>query len=341
MPLKKLKVVLVSSLLFFATILAINTVSITPTNGINALTIINSRVNYLANFRWTPQESIAGWNSKYYLYKNGSYTIPYSQPYMTGGYIYYNVPIDEFENKISQIKSSTKHGAGQMMPGVGMDCSSFVSYLLDMPKRFTTYTFSQSANSNSYGLSNSSWSKIKSGDLLNSVKIGHVMYVINVNGNYITTVEQTPNNGIDTVIRTRTNAQLSGYNVISYNGKYISDLDYVGELPEETPSNAPSATTPPSTALPPSVESGVVTPDVPENENVSNNPNSNESITPPQIENENGGTGCNSSINASYNIVIVSILALIIIFGKKNQKKVQKWKNFYKLLLIGIDITIY
>ena len=46
-----------------------------------------ARAEYLYQYRWTPTQNLGGWGTTFYA--GQSYTVPYSQPYYYGGYLFY------------------------------------------------------------------------------------------------------------------------------------------------------------------------------------------------------------------------------------------------------------
>ncbi len=195
------------------------------TKAVDYVSIMNARAQQMADYRWTPTTTFSGWAGRYTFSAGGSYTIPYSQPYNNGGYVFYNLSLDSFESQIGTMKSGTTYGDGTTMPIRGMDCSSFCSFIYDLPSRCTTYTFFTYANNGTNGFAYGSMNTVKAGDLVNSNS--HVRYVMSVSGQNVTTCEQTPNSGIDTVIKTYTKTYLTnnGYSVLTYDGRYIQDGD--------------------------------------------------------------------------------------------------------------------
>lgn len=178
------------------------------------------RADYILNFRWTAVDNVTGWG--YTFTAGNSYTIPYSQPYNHGGYLFYNITLDYFEQQ-SKIASSNVYRHDNVGGGTyyGLDCSAFASFCLGVPTRCTTYTFESWANANSNGFYYKNYSTVAKGDLLNSNSVGHVLVVGNVNGDYISCYESTPqyrSGRADICYTTKTKAQWQtiGYYVLGY-----------------------------------------------------------------------------------------------------------------------------
>ena len=178
------------------------------------------RADYILNFRWTAVNNVTGWG--YTFTAGNSYTIPYSQPYNHGGYLFYNITLEYFEQQ-SKIASSKVYARNTVGDGTyyGLDCSSFAAFCLGVTTRCTTYTFESWANANSNGFYYKNYSTVAKGDLLNSNSVGHVLVVGNVNGDYISCYESTPqyrSGRADICYTTKTKAQWQaiGYYVLGY-----------------------------------------------------------------------------------------------------------------------------
>lgn len=182
-----------------------------------------NRAEQMVNYRWSPKANVTGWRGNYTFSKGGSYTIPYSQPYSgSGKYLFYGISLDSFNSAVASssnaIYSNTyKNGDSVQCPIYGMDCSSFVSYILGLSSRATTSTFNTYATNGSNGFSFSNYTNIKAGDIINKAA-SHVRFVYKVSGDTVYYYEQTPNNGLDTrkSSASKTTLQNAGYKVISY-----------------------------------------------------------------------------------------------------------------------------
>ncbi|HBJ98478.1 MAG TPA: hypothetical protein DDY82_05430, partial [Clostridiales bacterium] len=179
-----------------------------------------ARAEYILNYRWKAVANVTGWG--YTFTAGNSYTIPYSQPYNHGGYLFYNISLNYFEQQ-SKIAGSNVYRHDNVGGGTyyGLDCSAFASFCLGVPQRCTTYTFESWANAGSNGFYYKSYDTVAKGDLLNSNSVGHVLVVGNVNGNYISCYESTPqyrSGRADICYTTYTKAQWKniGYYVLGY-----------------------------------------------------------------------------------------------------------------------------
>lgn len=178
------------------------------------------RAQVFAEYRWSPLHNVYGWKQRYVMYAGGNYTVPYAQSYSGNGrYVGIAMSLREFTANVavssSPIYSGYTNAAGIAMPVFGTDCSGFVSYILGID-RLTTVGFREKAEEGK-SFYYVSYSGISAGDLLN-LSGSHVLFVAGVNNGVITTYEQTPNGGLDTVVRER-NAEYfrdRGYKVIRY-----------------------------------------------------------------------------------------------------------------------------
>ncbi|MBO4963124.1 MAG: hypothetical protein J6C97_05030, partial [Clostridia bacterium] len=183
-----------------------------------------ARAEYILNYRWTPTRTLGGWGTTFYA--GNQYTIPYSQPYMYGGYLFYNITLEQFEQYAASGSNGfydyhNNGGQTTACPRYGLDCSAFASFCLGVPTRCTTYTFETWANNGSNGFYYKNFNTVSRGDLLNSNSVGHVLVVGEVNGDNVSCYESTPqyrSGRADICYTTKTKAQWQsiGYNVLGY-----------------------------------------------------------------------------------------------------------------------------
>ena len=185
-----------------------------------------ARAEYMYQYRWTPTQNLGGWGTTFYA--GESYTVPYSQPYYYGGYIFYNVTLAQFEEYALNGSNGfynyhDNNGNTSACPKYGIDCSGFVSFCIGSKTRYTTYYIKEYANSNQNGFYNKTWETATRGDILNCNNSyrQHVLMIKEVNGEYITTYESTPGyrvGNMDIWVRTQTKTQWAndGYNVVGH-----------------------------------------------------------------------------------------------------------------------------
>ena len=184
------------------------------------------RAEYLYQYRWTPTKTLGGWGTTFYA--NNSYTVPYSQPYYYGGYLFYNITLAQFEDYALNGTNGfydyhNNNGNTSPCPKYGIDCSAFVSFCIGSKTRYTTYTIKTNADSNTNGFYNKSWNTATRGDILNcnNASRQHVLLIKEVSGENITTYESTPGYSMgyqDIRVRTQTKTQWAndGYNVVGH-----------------------------------------------------------------------------------------------------------------------------
>lgn len=184
------------------------------------------RAEYMYQYRWTPTQTLGGWGTTFYA--GNQYTVPYSQPYYYGGYLFYNITLAQFEEYALTGANNfysyhDNNGGTSACPRYGIDCSAFVSFCIGSVERYTTYTIKNNADSRQKGFYNKSWETATRGDILNcnNSTRQHVLLIKEVVGDNITTYESTPGYRIgyqDIRVRTQTKAQWAndGYNVVGH-----------------------------------------------------------------------------------------------------------------------------
>ncbi|MCL2568855.1 MAG: S-layer homology domain-containing protein [Oscillospiraceae bacterium] len=106
------------------------------------------RARQQLEIRWTPLEDIVGWRGTYTFRAGNTYIgIPYAQPINQGRYIPWGASLERFINAVKDINSpmytsfSYIGTHANIGPFYGSDCSSFVSWALNQPRRTHTGTF--------------------------------------------------------------------------------------------------------------------------------------------------------------------------------------------------------
>jgi len=184
------------------------------------------RAEYMYQYRWTPTQTLGGWGTTFYA--GNQYTVPYSQPYYYGGYLFYNVTLAQFEEYALNGTNGfydyhDNNGNTSACPKYGIDCSAFVSFCIGSKTRYTTYTIKTYADGNTNGFYYKSFATAERGDILNcnNSTRQHVLLIKEVNGENITTYESTPGYRVgyqDIRVRTQTKTQWEndGYSVVGH-----------------------------------------------------------------------------------------------------------------------------
>lgn len=232
MIIKRLSIIFLSICLLFSSVLLMKIIT-RQKNNVYADTRTElveagiARAEFMYNYRWTPTQTLGGWGTTFYA--GNEYSVPYSQPYYYGGYLFYNITLAQFEEYALYGTNNfyayhDNNGNTTACPKYGIDCSGFVSFCIGSKTRYTTWTFKTNADSNSNGFYNKSFATAERGDILNCHISGgrqHVLLIKEVNGDYITTYESTPGYAYgnrDIWVRTQTKSQWAadGYNVIGH-----------------------------------------------------------------------------------------------------------------------------
>jgi len=182
------------------------------------------KAEFLYKYRWCCQKTFNGWETTFL--ENNYYTIPYSQPYFYGGYLFYNITLDKFEehakNKTGKFYDyHDNNGGTTQCPTYGTDCSAFVSFCIGSKTRYSTKVIKNYADNSAYGFCYKDFDTAEKGDLLNCNNNDrqHVLIIKEVNGEDITTYESTTGykwGNTDIFVRTQTKAQWKrdGYQVV-------------------------------------------------------------------------------------------------------------------------------
>lgn len=198
------------------------------------------RARQQLEIRWTPLENITGWRGNTTFYAGETYIgIPYGQPIHAGRYVPWAVSFEHFANAVLDINSNMYRSFSfigthaTIAPFYASDCSSFVSWSLNHPRRTTTYSFPQYADritQNLYAL--------QVGDVFNSAPHNILVTAVEFdeNGNLVAveTMEQTvplprhrrygvggPNGGLQQLINRTFNG---GYHL--YRSRTINNVPF-------------------------------------------------------------------------------------------------------------------
>ena len=177
--------------------------NLAPIESTTSLPLTQSQQNIVRRarqqleIRWTPLQDIFGWRRNSVFRAGETYIgIPYGQPIHSGRYIPWGASFERFANAVQDINSpmytsfSFNGTHATQAPFYSSDCSSFVSWSLNQPRRTTTISFPNYAHRITRSLA-----ALQVGDVLNSP--GHNILVTAVefdaNGNLaaIETMEQT------------------------------------------------------------------------------------------------------------------------------------------------------
>lgn len=183
---------------------------------------IIKRARQLSEIKWTclkDIESYPGGGDGLVFRKGVEYTgVPYGQPVHSGKYIGFACSIDDFAAAASDIESAmytlrgentwnyTSEGGDILYcPYFSSDCSAFISYVWDLPERYTTYRIaSETRKKGEKGYSDADFLYV--GRKLSDLKVGyalnksssHIILVYDIiydsHGKLlqVTTLEQTP-----------------------------------------------------------------------------------------------------------------------------------------------------
>lgn len=169
---------------------------IPTSNNSSELNKAIARAEEIVNFSFVPAKDFNGYRDRF-VFKKGVryYGLPYGQPthnkqlLVTSGYT-----LDFFTQQVSNTSSLlydglTPNHPGGKCPYYSIDCSAYVSYILNVG-RFTTNDLhsiaSSSSNKDYYFVD---YSKIKAGDILN-ISGSHMMFVYKVDGSTVYYYEQ-------------------------------------------------------------------------------------------------------------------------------------------------------
>ena len=159
-----------------------------------------ARANYMYDSTWVCQRTVSGWGGTFYA--GETYRIPYGQPINGGKYIGFgDVTVDTYLQAAADANSIFYTGrsvspSGKEAPYYATDCSAFVSYCWDIPRK-TTYSLPQVSDNLGYATASNNYN-LQIGDALNSNSAGHVILVtgLSYDGNgritQIEITEQTP-----------------------------------------------------------------------------------------------------------------------------------------------------
>ena len=137
---------------------------------------IVKRARQLTDLEWTPLQDVYQWAYQGVFEEGVTYKgLPYGQPIGTGGYVGWNVSIEDYlaftENNTSRFYTGYSW-YNKIGPYYSIDCSAFVSYAWGTSARFTTYYIQQYANR----VPEQSINAIQVGDALNNAA-KHVVLV--------------------------------------------------------------------------------------------------------------------------------------------------------------------
>lgn len=155
------------------------------------------RARQQLEIRWTPLENVTGWRGNTTFYAGETYIgIPYGQPIHSGRYIPWAASFEHFASAVQNINSNMYRNFSfigthaTIAPYYASDCSSFVSWALNHPRRTTTYTFPQYASRITQSLY-----ALQVGDVFNSAPHNILVTAVefDANGNLVAveTMEQT------------------------------------------------------------------------------------------------------------------------------------------------------
>ena len=144
---------------------------------------IVKRAHQMLDIRWTPRKNIRSWGG-WFTYKAGvTYTgLPYCQAVTGtdghgGNYIPWSISLTGFVDALNDVNSkmyTARNAYNRDGPYYGVDCSAFVSWALNLPKRCSTWSI------DTYGtLKKSRIAAIQVGDFLNRAD-SHVVLVTDV-----------------------------------------------------------------------------------------------------------------------------------------------------------------
>jgi len=178
-------------------------INILPAQTTYTLALTQNQINIVRRarqqleIRWTPLQDIYGWRGNTVFRAGETYIgIPYGQPIHAGRYVPWGASFERFMNAVQDSNSvmytsfSFNGTDATRAPFYSSDCSSFVSWSLNQPRRTTTWSFPTYATRITRELS-----ALQVGDVLNST--GHNILVsaveFDAEGNLaaIETMEQT------------------------------------------------------------------------------------------------------------------------------------------------------
>ena len=111
---------------------------------------IVKRARQLVEIEWTPMQDIYQWDYAGVFKSGVTYSgIPYGQPVSNGGFIGWNISINNFLDSVYDNTSKFYSGYSwynKIAPYYSSDCSGFVSYAWQTKQRFTTASLSNYAD---------------------------------------------------------------------------------------------------------------------------------------------------------------------------------------------------
>ncbi|KIR01960.1 hypothetical protein P261_00774 [Lachnospiraceae bacterium TWA4] len=195
------------------------------------------RARQQAEIVWIPLEDITSWANREPFEAGKEYKgVPYGQP-VNAKYVPWSASLEEFLESVNDPKSkmyTSKSTYNKVAPYYSSDCSSFVSWSLQLDKRKTTSTLNESCNK----VESQDIYNVQIGDILvkrkdHTVLISDVGYDSDGNIVSIEIIEQTPPSPIITrygVGGTKTLANLTQRyfesNYILYRSKTINNVTY-------------------------------------------------------------------------------------------------------------------
>ena len=130
---------------------------------------IVKRARQLSEIKWTPMNDIYQWNYAGVFSAGTTYTgVPYGQPVNTGGYIGWNISLENFLNTANDNTSklyTAYSWYNKIAPYYSTDCSGYLSYAWQTKVRLTTNSLP------GYGekVADQSIDAIEVGDALNQI----------------------------------------------------------------------------------------------------------------------------------------------------------------------------
>lgn len=210
------------------------------------------RARQMFEFRWTALSTIDAYYTESMDFVEGVeyQSVPYGQPVHKGSYVGFSSTMEEYAQAVNDAESKmyTEQGtyeysetATKYSPFFSNDCSAYLSYIWDLPGRYTTSMFAEKTlKSTDAGYSDAMFQYV--GTDINEMEVGyalnkggsHIIFVYDVVYNedseiiQISTIEQTPpyirlrvwgdGGNYGTLKDLQNMVDSSGYEIIRYTG---------------------------------------------------------------------------------------------------------------------------
>lgn len=210
------------------------------------------RARQMFEFRWTALSTIDAYYTESMDFVEGVeyQSVPYGQPVHTGSYVGFSSTMEEYAQAVNDAESKmyTEQGtyeysetATKYSPFFSNDCSAYLSYIWDLPGRYTTSMFAEKTlRKTDTGYSDAMFQYV--GTDINDIEVGyalnkggsHIIFVYDVVYNedseiiQISTIEQTPpyirlrvwgdGGNYGTLKDLQNMIDSSGYEIIRYTG---------------------------------------------------------------------------------------------------------------------------